>query len=260
VATLTPMNTAHPASTELELADQDVHVWSDSVDDLRASLTSLERLLSHEEQTRANRYRFVADRELFVVCRGLLRILLAGYTRRDPRRLQFGAGSVGKPYLLPEEGISSPRFNVSHSHGRVLLGFSRDRELGVDVEQVRPIDDLDGLSKRYFAPQEQADLAARDKANRQSHFFTIWTLKEAYLKGTGSGLTTALDSFYVTPVKDASYPVRSADATNLNQIELPAWHLLTLPVIPGFAAAIAVQGDGWHLRVRPHHELVDLVH
>jgi len=130
--------------------------------------------------------------------------------------------------------------------------------LGVDVEQVRAMDDLDGLAQRYFAPEERADLTSRGQEERLRHFFTIWALKEAYLKGTGKGLTTPLDSFYVSPLGDPPESTRYAVIGRTGDGVGP-WSLRTLPNISGFAAAIAVEGAGWYLSERTGRDLMELM-
>jgi len=242
----------------LPLAEHEIQVWSVAASELQGVFETLEQFLAEDEMHRADKYRFDRDRTLFVTCRGLLRVLLAAFTGLDPRHVQFATGPVGKPYLVTQEGLAAIRFNVSHSHGRVLLGFSRVRELGVDVEQVRAMDDLEGLAQRYFAPEEQTDLANRDDGGRLRHFFTIWALKEAYLKGTGKGLTTPLDSFYVSPLGDPPESTRYAVIGRTGDGVGP-WSLRTLPNISGFAAAIAVEGAGWYLSERTGQDLMELM-
>lgn len=252
------MSTSPRPTPRLTLANNEVQAWSADLSDLRSCLAPLEQLLHDDERRRADRYRFPDDRALFVACRGLLRVLLAGYTGLEPHLVQIESGALGKPYLVEPTRLSPIRFNVSHSHGRVLLGFSLNCEMGVDVEQIRSIDDLDGLANRYFAPEERADLARLDLVARQRHFFAIWALKEAYLKGTGTGLTTALDSFYVCHSGDASQPNHYAVMSRTEQAVGP-WSLIFLSHIPGFAAAIAGHGAGWRLCERSSQVLLSLI-
>lgn len=238
----------------------EVHVWSARVDPWLDRLAELSSWLDADEQARAARYRFPEHRDQYVLGRGLLRGLLGRYLGREPRQLSLAAEPLGKPYWRREPGDPPLEFNLSNSHGHILLAFSRCGPVGVDLEQIRPLDDLPGLAKRYFAAEEQSDLESLSEAERRPYFFTLWTLKEAFLKGTGTGLSTPLDSFFVRP----KFP-RPADAARLPPVprepprdrETPCtsysltirgapqhrWSLFQIPCATGFAAALAVAGE-----------------
>jgi 4'-phosphopantetheinyl transferase len=170
-----------------------VHVWYASLDDLPEAV--LREPLSHDERERVRRFHFERDRRRFVTARGLLRFLLGHYVGRDPADLRFGYGPRGKPFLAGNDG---PRFSLSHSGGLVVLAFARDRELGVDIEQERPLPEAEDLARCYFSPWERAELRRLSPRERQPAFFRCWTRKEAFIKATGNGLSCPLDAFDVT--------------------------------------------------------------
>lgn len=238
----------------------EVHVWSARVDQWLDRLAEFSSWLDADEQARAARYRFPEHRDQYVLGRGLLRGLLGRYLEREPRHLSLAAEPLGKPYWRRDSGDPQLEFNLSNSHGHILLAFSRCGPVGVDVEQIRPLDDLPGLARRYFAKEEQADLEALSEAERRSYFFTLWTLKEAFLKGTGTGLSTPLDSFFVRPIfprhPDAARqpsvpqaPPGDVDSSctsyslTIRGVPQHRWNLCQIPCATGFAAALAVEGE-----------------
>src|SRR5690349_1453570 len=127
---------------ELSLARDEVHVWRARLDQSQR-LADFSATLAADEKARASRYRFQIDREHFIAARGLLRLLLSRYLCVSPADLSFRLNAYGKPSLAQayDTGLC---FNISHSHGLALLAFAQDRELGVDLEAVRP--EVAGLS------------------------------------------------------------------------------------------------------------------
>jgi 4'-phosphopantetheinyl transferase len=194
--------------------------------------------LSPDEQTRAARYHFDADRRRFAWTRGLLRTLLAYYVDTTPDRIQFGAGAKGKLHLVPAQ--AGVRFNVSHSHEWAFLALARDREVGVDVEHHRPLHhDLFGIADRFFAPAEVAALRALPSAAQEAAFFRIWSRKEAYIKATGEGVSAGLDTFEVSSGEEAAVTLRVYGRPEEDQ----RWVMRSLEAGPDYAAALCIEGQ-----------------
>jgi 4'-phosphopantetheinyl transferase len=120
------------------------------------------------------------------------------------------------------------------------------RELGVDLEAVRTLDDRDDVARRFFSAPEVQVYDAVDEAQRDAAFFTCWTRKEAYIKAVGEGLSMPLDCFDVT--LRPGEPARIL-ATRGNPAEAGRWTLREFDPGPGWMAAIAVEGGGWELRL-----------
>lgn len=221
-----------------------VHIWSASQDRYEDWQSWLP-LLTAEEQQRAHRYHFERDRRRYAVCRGILRILLGRYTGQEPTDIRLTYGIHGKPAL--ETTYSGERlcFNVSHSHGWAVLAFTLDRELGVDVEMLRPMDTAEGLAKRFFSPRESQVLLGLPIEERAAAFFRCWTRKEAYIKAIGTGLTTPLDQFDVSLAPGE--PARLLWVADRPD-EVARWSLAHLDPAPGFVGALAVEGKDWQMR------------
>jgi len=152
--------------------------------------------LSVEEQARAARFRSVEDRLRFALTRAALRHFLGEATGSAPEALVFATGPRGKPSLADTNG---PYFNVSHSGSLALIGISRLRPIGVDIEWTREISDRLGIAEAYFSPRESRALARLPPDEQNSAFFAIWTGKEAVLKALGTGLGESSRDFSVTP-------------------------------------------------------------
>jgi 4'-phosphopantetheinyl transferase len=237
------VDTWRPPPQSLRLPVGQVHVWRISLNQPAEVLEGLRQTLSADEQQRANHYRFDRDRQAFITRRGRLRLILGRYLGLDPASLQFSYNSYGKPALRPEisEQIC---FNLSHSHGLALLAFTRQVDIGVDLERMRSDFDHLGLAERFFSAREQAELSALPLAIRPQAFFLCWTRKEAFIKAHGEGLSLPLDHFDVslTPGEPARLVATRAGLEAPDQ-----WSLFKLEPAPDYLAALAVRGQGYEL-------------
>jgi len=159
---------------------------------------TLHALLCDRERERASRFLFPQLTERFIVAHGRLRQLLGLALGMPPERLEFTTATHGKPLLQGEGARAGLHFNLSHSDGWGLVGWTRGREIGVDVERWRPMRDEAALVRRFFSPVENAAYDALAPDLRTEAFFNCWTRKEAYIKAVGRGLGLPLDSFDVS--------------------------------------------------------------
>lgn len=222
------------APTEVQLPAGELHLWWANLDQPPETMTLLGQWLTADEKERASRFYFEQDRQRYIVGRGRLRQLLGKYLNMEPGRIVLSYGLHGKPYL-PHTSL---RFNLAHSDHLALLAFTWGRELGVDLEHIRPLPDAHELVSRFFSPNEIQSWQAVAPAGQQAAFFAIWTAKEAYIKAIGKGLAIPLDSFEVALEQDSPLP----KAHNLD--EQKRWSLTPLAAPPNYAAALVVeQGD-----------------
>ncbi len=185
----------------MRLEDHEIHVWIINFEALKIN-SDYEKILSHEELDRAARFKFDQDRKVFIVCRYALRSLLSRYLSRPSNSLKFRYNDFGKPSLADHSNLN---FNVSHSGSYGMIGFCYDAEIGVDVEKVRPNDDLLKISNRFFAPLECKELYAASREDVAELFFNCWTRKEAFVKASGEGLSIPLDRFEVSTNSSKAY-------------------------------------------------------
>lgn len=230
----------------LSLADDEVHTWCMPLNQSADAMQMLARTLSVDEQARCARFHFERDQRAFVASHGLLRAILGRYLNIEPSRVRFSYGSHGKPALID----SRLRFNLSHAHQRVLIAVTLAREIGADIEHIRPIDDMEQIVARFFSSSERVAFCALPASQKSEAFFSGWTRKEAYLKAIGDGLARPLDTFDVslTPGAPASLLRVESDAG-----EVTRWSLLALAPVPGYLAALCVEGHDWHLVCQQPH-------
>jgi 4'-phosphopantetheinyl transferase len=218
----------------------DVHVWVIRLDARDDDQRVIRRWLSEDELSRAAAFVFEQHRRRFVVCRGALRAILAGYLRMPPKDVTFRYGRQGKPYLDGARHGAGLSFNTSHSDDLALVAVARSRELGVDLEHVRPMDGIDDIVARDFARNERLAFRRAAPASRLATFYGVWTLKEAWLKASGVGINRRLRELDVTVL--SVRPTRLPEAAAAPDDRW--WSARMMRPAPGYVAAIVADaGD-----------------
>ena len=186
------------------------------------------------EQSHADRFHFHEDRSTYIAAHWLIRTALSSVGGVPPSDWRFVIEKLGKPRIDPTHGRPELRFNLSHTRGFVACAVCTDSEIGIDVEALGPrLAGID-IAKQFFSPSEVAILRSAAKDQRANMFFRFWTLKEAFIKATGEGLSRALDSFSFSldPVSISFHPPDTAEEAQWQFIEqqLTPRHLLAVAV------------------------------
>ena len=210
-------------------------------------------LLSADEKTRASKFHFEKDRMGYVASRGTLRVLLATQLAITPSEIVFHYSNYGKPTLPEELGVY---FNVSHSGSKMLIGFSNQVPIGVDIEHIEFKADLDQVARRFFSAHEVADYFALSDTQRKLGFFNCWTRKESFIKAVGHGLSFPLDQFTVSlhPDKEAQLLDTAFDLK-----EKTLWTLKSIAGMTNYAMAFSLRCpiDAYRLFSVQHEELLN---
>lgn len=185
---------------------------------------------------RARRRRLLAERARreFALCRAALRVVLAERLACTNRQLSFGYLEHGKPFALVGGRPAARGFNVSHSGRHGLIAIDGHERIGVDVEERRPREDLEGIGRLVFTPAEQR-LLERAGPDRPRRFYRLWSLKEALMKAVGAGFSLA-----PAKIELPAALLRGASAGEYRFADSPAetWRLVDLGE-RRFAAALA---------------------
>jgi len=151
------------------------------------------QLLTPAEREREPRFAFERDRDAFLLAHALLNSTLAELVGEAPDALRFELGEHGRPELVQPGRAPRVRFNLSHTDGLVACAFALEHDVGVDVEHVDRRVGIAEIAPRVFSLHERRGLdALPGDAARRARFFQLWTLKEAYIKAIGKGLSAPL--------------------------------------------------------------------
>src|SRR5262245_10084842 len=234
----------HSPPATVGLPADATHLWRASLDLPQETTDALCNLLPADEQARAERFLLDKHRRRFIVARSVLRNILAHYLGADAAKVAFDFGPQGKPCLARDSERPPLHFNVSHSSELAVFAFSRDQELGIDVECIRPLAHAEQLAERFFSPRESALLKSLAPDERTLAFLNGWTRKEAFLKATGKGIAFGLERVEVTVHPEAPARIVSLDG---DEAAAAAWSLSSLTPSPGYIAALAMARHGSEL-------------
>jgi 4'-phosphopantetheinyl transferase len=154
-------------------------------------LSDYERLLDREERVRFSNFRLRRDAHAFLVAHALVRAALSQVFGVAPEDWRFRTDRSGRPEV--EGSGCTASFSLSHCEGLIAAVVVADRPCGIDVEEIRPIDDAIALADSLFAPSEAAQMRDLPEDRLLHRFYSLWTLKEAYMKACGLGLALPLD-------------------------------------------------------------------
>lgn len=228
----------------------EVHLWTAKVDEPDPDLEEeRDRSLPDALVQKGDQLFFPEDRRILLNSQFLLRGLLARYLDRPFSEIRLGRGAKGKPFSLDDPFF---HFNMSHSGELCVIAFTRGGELGVDIEELRPLPDMERLIQDNFRPSEIRDLE-REPVERRRSFFRFWTFKESYLKAIGEGMR--LHPRKIEFRIDADGPVLSSAAT------LPEEDPLFVEFTPqkGYQGTLTLMGSKKRVRsvrVEPREFLV----
>jgi 4'-phosphopantetheinyl transferase len=227
------------ATTRFSLGSDDIHVWWIDLERLE---TDAPAILSTDERARAARFKQPGDSARWAAARVGLRQILAGYTGEQPNALRFAYGVYGKPALI---GGSPLRFNLTHARERAALAVAWEREVGIDLESIDPGLDVSPLVAVACRQTEATRIDALPLNEQRETFLTCWTLKEAYLKGIGTGLAQDPRTVEIELLGDGSAAVRDSVAG----VRRPPWSVRLLEADHNWIAAVAVPGRQPSIRV-----------
>lgn len=229
-------------------ADGCVQVWLATFPSDAGELSRLAGRLSPDERLRAGRLIDPEVRSRFAAGRGFLRETLGRYLGEEPERLVFGTGEFGKPFLAGGVKRGDLRFNISHAGNRLLLAVTTGKEVGVDLEFVRSDLDYPEMAKHYLSVRERSELLALPRNERLAAFYRLWTRKEAYLKGSGTGFSLPCTDFDVSLIP--GHPPELL-CHRVSPEETSRWTLTDIPVPEGYCAALAFEGEKPDLTIFP---------
>jgi 4'-phosphopantetheinyl transferase len=179
----------------LGLPDDEVHLWIANPEgpDLPAVLRSWRHLLSGSEKERSAKFLSQRARDYFLLTRAMVRIILSRYSNTDPQDWTFTANRFGRPQI--QGPVSTKiRFNISHTDGMIVCAVRKTCDVGVDVENLARITEALELAGRFFTASEVDQLKTASAEHLNRYFLRLWTLKEAFVKAIGHGLSTPLNS------------------------------------------------------------------
>jgi len=221
---------------------EDVHVWTMVPERERdpARLARFRALLSADELARLGRFRVEPAAHRYLVSHALLRSLLSRYAEIDPARWRFTYGSHGRPEIA-NRAAPPLRFNLTHTDGLVACIVSLNRACGIDAERLSGRHDPTGVARKMFSDREYRQLQQLSGRACLEYFYDRWTLREAYVKALGIGLTFPTRALDFTVHSDESIGVVFAPGVQDNSRH---WHFRLHRPTSEHVVAVALRRNG----------------
>ncbi len=219
------------------LAEREVHVWRVPLSASPAAVARASQLLDDGETARVASLARPELKVRQILSFALLRVLLARYLYIQPQGVLLRQRPTGKPYLCGNAAVAEVRFNLAHSGDMALYAITTHAEIGVDIEQRRPLHDFASMIETVLTPAERSIIRSMPTENQLPVFMDAWTLKEAYLKATGEGIAglSAVEAILGLRDGEPVFGLRAASTENL-----PPWTVRLLDPVAGYSAAVVV--------------------
>jgi len=235
------------------------YVWrvrlGDSACVSEPQIESLSGMLSAEERRKADAFRGVGLRRDYILAHAALRCVLGQCMGISPSSVYYAAGSIGekgvaaiKPRIAQGteavEMAQDLRFNLSHTSGAALIGVAVGRELGIDIERQRLMDDLDAMARSVLSAEEWTLWEALAGGDRIRAFYQVWTRKESYLKAIGLGLYRDPREVIVPVGVDLRLLSTRQSGIVHDRRQNGVWRVADIAVSEGYFASICCEGEG----------------
>lgn len=220
----------------IPLETNQIHIYPLDLDQqacLRENLTA-------DEQQRADKMRIEIVKQRFINSRGFLRHCLGHYLQQPPNEIEICSKEKGKLFLNNRNLF----FNLAHSKNMALFAFNHDYEIGIDIEEIRPLNDLHSIAQRVFTEIEIDYLNNTKQDETLNSFFTLWTRKEAAIKVSGEGLTA--------PLKDITTTTTSGEILkDIPYLKKYNCKLQDLNIKQNFSASLAAHLEDRNIHIIP---------
>lgn len=232
----------HSSGIMTIFTDNRVEIWQIPTANAENELDLLFEYLSPDERVRANNIYSNEKKRTYITSHAATRVILGNLLGTAPQKIDIQTGSHGKPVI----GSSNIQFNLSHTQSLSLLGISMQNNVGIDIETIKPAREFLAIAKRFFNPSEYAWLKDLEQNELPGYFYQLWCFKEAYLKGTGTGLQGGLENLslskedlkldkFFSPLKDSS------------------WQVMPLYISNGYKAALALENESHMINMHCWH-------
>ena len=228
-------------SRSIDIAPNEIHVWTAPLDVGEVRMDEMLSRLSSGEQNRVGT--LIEERAVrqYVVSRAMQRQILAGYVGAAPHEIRFGYVAMGKPTLAHPNDIGLS-FNTTHSGDLVIIAVTTNRDVGVDVEEIRPIPRALRVSKRVYSAAEHEWLSSLPADQLDREFLSIWVKREGTAKARGDSVWRGLASWKNGALENT--PARLA------------WKVEYLDLGPRFVGVVVANGEDWSLKTKGSPEIV----
>ncbi len=225
----------------LEQLSREAHVWFTVPEAMRdpATLADCRAVLCEQERERYARFHFPADRHRFLVSHALVRRVLSHYLDLPPADWTFLNTGHGRPEIS-NPGLPGLRFILTHTDGLAACIVTLENECGIDAEKITSRQNPAGVARRMFSTAESEQVQRLSGREQLECFFRGWTLREAYVKARGIGISFPTRKLHFVIDELENIQVQFADGIDDTGLR---WQFQLLYPTPQHIAALALGLD-----------------
>ena len=217
----------------------ELHIWRTKISDNVLNINEYLDLLTIEEQAKAQSFFFRKDQNRYVITRAILKKLLAMYLNViSPRCICFKQTNYGKPYLVDSINNENIKFNISHSNDCVVFAFTKNIDVGVDIEYIDKNLVIEEIIEYCCTELEKNQLNELPYNHRYYYFYKLWVLKEAIVKALGLGL-----SFDLKQIRTDFYENKLISFVDIIDNNKLCWTANTFYAYNSYYSAFAVKSS-----------------
>jgi 4'-phosphopantetheinyl transferase len=214
----------------MNLQKGELHIWRYTLNEQDYNSEKNLPILSTEEQEKYKRFLNQLDAVKYICNHRFMRHVLSRYLNTQSQEIKYNYTALGKPSVKNSDLF----FSLSHRNKYGLLAISKDNEVGIDIEQIKKLQDVSTFASFSFTEKEKAIIFNNDQVNQES-LFTFWTFKEAFIKATGTGLSVDISKINLS---DFFYNKTNALPFDNNNL----WTIEKINAEEGYKAAFAIKG------------------
>jgi 4'-phosphopantetheinyl transferase len=234
------INILNKTPDRIKLNPDTVHLWAARLSQWKTKLNEMDSFLDPAERIRADRFIIPERRVDFITQRGFLRTILSKYLVHKPGEITISISEDGKPFLV-EGNIN---FNLSHSEDLMICGITSGARIGVDIQHIYPVENLDRIIPKILTPAEIKLIENSPQKDKNELFLTIWTAKEAFLKALGSGFNSPVYNINISSIKENTLTLGIDDPRYGSK-----WNIQELAIEPGYKAVLAIEGSDIEIKI-----------
>lgn len=229
-----------------------VHIWHLNLNGLQKNSQELTSFLTNDEKERHSGYAFDIDGELFARRRYFLKSVLALYLGINVNQVCLSEHKGGKPFLGHNAYKCDITFNISHSGEHFVVAIGKENPVGVDVEKINTIAEIDAISKMIMTVVEYRRFCRLDENQKLQIFYQLWTRKESVVKALGAGLSYPIQELDVSNFTSGEHTVFLNNADN----DACIWHVYDIDLCDTHSCALTTQNNIDHIIIKKGRDIL----
>lgn len=213
------------------------------------SKDALIEILSPSECQKVKSFRLEEEQNQFLISKALLKLILARYTGQTAQSIQLSYSINGKPYITNKSGV---QFNLSHTGNALLIGFTKNVDIGVDIERVNRTVNFSKIIPLLYSEKELETFNSLKDNDKNDSFFKSWTCKEAFIKAKGSGLTFPINQLELSLLDGEKVKIQN---TPWDFLEKEYWDIISFKYSNIYRFALAAKG---RIKIRAFHKIAEI--